>query len=244
MKIKNIFLFIIIISLIFTVSCAKECRKALDCEQKTCFFSSCVNGVCNYKPKDDCCGNGIKDKIEDGEPGNECTCPFDYGTCSGNKGEYLEKYCVDNECVWSVSADKIQNLVFSEDKTLNIFDIELLTKYDEPFVIGSSNFVLKITLKDDDEKLIYPIVFTKFRLFEKNLLLGERTTRPKLYRVGDSLEVIVPFDFSMNEAEEEKSVTLKVDYEYTKSTTHGNELYRDDFTESYRDKFIFVNPLI
>lgn len=244
MKIKNIFLFLLIISLIFTVSCSKECRKALDCEKRTCFTPKCVDGVCDYNPKKDCCGNGLKDKIEDGKPGNECTCPFDYGRCEGTKGEYLEKYCKNNECVWGVSADKIQKLVFSEDKTLDIFDIELLSTYDYPFVIGSSNFTIKITLKDDDEKLVYPIVFTKFRLFEKNLLLGERTVNLKLTGVGDSLEVIVPFDFSMNDAEEEKSVTLKVDYEYTRSTSRGNELYRNDFTESYRDKFMFVNPLI
>ncbi len=244
MKLKNILLFLFIISLIFIVSCSRECNKAFDCKPRTCYTPKCVGGLCEYNPKDNCCGNGIKDDIEDGKPGNECTCPQDYGRCEGTKGEFLEKYCKGDECVWGVPEDEIQRLVFSEDKTLNIFDIELITKYDDPFVMGTSNITIKINLKDDDEKLVYPIVFKKFRLFERNLLLGQVSTNLRLDQVGDSIEVKVPFDFSMNEPEEKKTVTLKVDYEYIYSTSQGNQLKRDNFQEVYSNKFMFVNPSI
>lgn len=244
MKLKIFLLFLLIIFLIFTISCSKECKRAYDCDKRTCYTPKCEGGVCEYNTINNCCGNGLKELLEDNKPGNECTCPLDYGMCQGNNGDYLEKYCNNNLCVWGVPQGKIQRLVFSEDKSLSLFEIELVSEYDNPFVLGTSNITIKITLKDDNEKLVYPIVFTQFRLFEKNLLLGQKSTNLKLNQVGDSIELTIPFDFSMDKSEEQKSVTLKVDYEYMQSTSQGDTLERDNFQEAYTTKFLFVNPLV
>jgi len=221
----------------FVSSCSKECEKAFDCEQKKCFTPSCINGKCDYNAIDNCCGNDICEKTE-----NRCKCGEDCGPCSGKKGDFMEKKCINNECVYTVSSEKLQKLVFSKDKDFGLFKIELMSQYDEPFVIGTSNFTVIMTLKDTDSRLVPPITFTQFRLFERDRLLGKGLTNLQFNSIGDSFGVVVPFDFSMQKSEEDIAVTLKIDYEYKMTTSSGVQTYREDFVESYSNKFHFVNP--
>jgi hypothetical protein len=250
---KNIFLFLLIASLLFTISCSEsECEKALDCEQKDCFIASCDNGECKYSAKMNCCGNMLKEDIEDGKPGNKCTCPEDYGECDKKIGEYLQEYCDGNKCVAGVPENVIKTKTVSDDKGSTLFDLNLLTEYDEPFVIGTSQIKVTIEMTDDHDDLKPPVVIKRLRLFGKNdLLLGEFDNNLLLYRVGDKVYAPIEFDFDMGEAEEERDVELKVDYEYNKpKRVRGDDgeyyyedtIYRKDFTISYRDDFVLVNP--
>ena len=229
--------------ILFIAGCKKECEKSSDCAEKTCNTASCAKGACEYNIKANCCGNGIKDKIEDGKQGNKCTCPKDYGSCTGKNGTYMERFCTENnDCVFGVPDEKIQNLKVLSDKSTGYFNLEIKSEYDSPFIINKSVFTATITLKDDNERLVYPIKFTDFKLLERDLILGEKTANLEFNRVGDSASIDVPFEFSMQKPEEQRTVYLRVEYEYNYKVSNGQELARSYFDVSYRDKFLLINP--
>ena len=80
------FLFIVLlITLVFLLSSCgkKECSANADCGPRTCFAPKCDSGKCNFVMEKNCCGNRLKEQLESGKPGNQCTCPEDYGKCEG-----------------------------------------------------------------------------------------------------------------------------------------------------------------
>ena len=72
-KIKNkLILFFLLTSILILSACSKaECKISADCIQKTCTISKCQDKKCDYTPQANCCGNGVKDSIENGKPGNQ-----------------------------------------------------------------------------------------------------------------------------------------------------------------------------
>jgi len=250
---KNVFLFLLIFTLIFTISCSKkECEKTLDCDQKRCFTVSCDEGVCNYEPKENCCGNDIKEELEDGKPGNECTCPQDYGRCDKSEGDYLERYCKDEECVPGVDEENIKRVKLSNDKALSPCEINIYKEYDEPFIVGKSNILIKFTIIDIDNDIKPPIIITKLRLFEsgEDYLLGEKDVNLKLAGIGDEASTELNFSYDMDKSEEEKKIKLVMNYQYNQPEREKvddeyvmiDKIYRKDYSETFPDKFIIVNP--
>jgi hypothetical protein len=240
---KLFFIFLTVFLLLFIVGCAKkECEKSSDCLEKACSTASCVKNICEYNVKASCCGNGLKDKIEDGKTGNKCTCPKDYGQCDRKNGTYFQEYCTaSNECVFGVSSDKIQRPKFLNEKSTGYFKVEVSTEYDIPFIVNKSRFTATITLKDDSEKLVYPIKFTSFRLMEGYLVLGEISTNLKLNKIGDTISVDVPFTYITKKSEEQKTVILRAEYEHKYKITNGEDIERKYFDVSYKDKLILLN---
>ena len=113
MKYGNLFLFLIFLSfLLFIPGCGEsECEVDNDCYKNTCFESSCVKEECVHNALLNCCGNDIKEDVEDGSPGNKCTCPEDYGICKGDEGEYFEQRCNEfDECVIDVKGKLFETL--------------------------------------------------------------------------------------------------------------------------------------
>jgi hypothetical protein len=241
---KIFFVFLAVFLLLFIAGCAKkECEKSSDCLEKTCNTASCVKNICEYDVKSSCCGNGLKDKIEDGVAGTKCTCPKDYGQCSKKNGTYFQEYCtLSNECIFGVPPDRIQRPRFLNEKSTGYFKVEVNTEYDIPYIVNKSIFTATIRLKDDSDKLVYPIKFTSFRLMEGYLVLGEISTDLKLSKIGDAISVDVPFTYTTKKSEEQKNIILRAEYEHNYKITNGQDIERKYFDVSYKEKFILLNP--
>jgi len=267
--IKYLFLLLIFIALL--INGCKECKVNSDCNSKARemykgYSTSCLEIECNVNNKcgidgiSNCCGNKNCEKSA-GE--NECTCSKDCGECEGkgkvkigsreHDAEYLKYDCgKDNECKLMVDGSLITPISLTDDKELSCFIIELKSFYDYPFNIDNSNFYIEIKLKDTDEDLILPISITYVKLIEKELLIGEAEVDETLSGVGDSLRIKIPITFNMQEIEEEKRLSLVIDYTYKKKekigrSDDGDPIYdektvRDSYEKSYSSKIFFVNP--
>ena len=104
-KINHKFLFGMLLLSIFLFGCAKpECKVNSDCSPMACKTVSCVDNECSYNIIKNCCGNRLKEDIENGKSGNKCTCPEDYGECEGKvqvkvgsreyDAQYLKYLCI------------------------------------------------------------------------------------------------------------------------------------------------------
>ncbi len=268
MKSKIIFS-LIIFSLLFVSGC-KECKVSSDCNSKardmysgystSCLDIECADNKCEISEISKCCGNKRCER-DAGE--NECTCSTDCGECEG-KGEvqigsrtydaqYLEYGCsTDNECKLMIDDSLINKVSLTDDKEFSYFTIEIKSSYDSPFNIDKSNFYVDIKLKDTDEDLVPPVSITNLKLIERELLIGETDVDETLSYIGDSSPMKIPVTYSMQEIEEEKRVSLVIDYTYIirqriDRDSEGNPLYedkvvRDSYTKSYSSKMFFVDP--
>ncbi len=264
------YLFLLFIFTALLISGCKECKLSSDCDSKIpdkfssysddCLDIKCTDNTCKFTPEPDCCGN--KDCERDkGE--TECSCEKDCGKCSG-KGEmkigsrtydteYLEYQCKDNDCVLGIDDSLIRNIDLTYDKEFSYFKIAIITSIDQPFNIDNSKFKVKIQLEDTDEDLVLPVTITSLKLIERDLLIGEKELDGTLKNIGDYFTESIPVnEGSMQNVEEEKRVSLVIDYTYiikekTGRDSEGEPIYenkvkRDTYTKSYSSQIFFVNP--
>ncbi len=268
MKSKIIFL-LVIFSLLFVSGC-KECKVSSDCSSKarelysgystSCLDIECADNKCEISEISNCCGNKRCER-DAGE--NECTCAKDCEKCEG-KGEvqvgsrtydaqYLEYGCsTDNECKLMIDDSLIKQVSLTDEKELNYFTMEIKSSYDYPFNVDDSGFYVEIKLKDTDEDLVLPVAITNLKLVERELLIGEADVDETLSYVGDSSTMRVPVTYNMQEIEEEKRISLIIEYTYKKRERvdrdeEGNPIYeeeivRDSYEKSYSSKMLFVDP--
>ena len=267
-SIKYLFLLLIFITLL--ISGCKECKINSDCDSKipdkfssysdNCLDIKCTDNTCKFTPESDCCGN--KDCERDkGE--TECSCPKDCGKCEG-KGEikigsktldteYLEYQCKDNDCILGIDESLIRGIDLTDEKEFSYFKIGIITSIDQPFNIDSSKFKVKIQLEDKDEDLVPPVTITSLKLIEGELLIGEKGLDGKLEHIGDFFTDTIPINEGiMQNVEEEKRVSLVIDYTYiikekTGYNSKGEPIYednvrRDTYTKSYSSKLFLENP--
>ena len=230
---------IILISVlgILIAGCASSgsasCKTAADCGPKKCQTAACTKNECAYTPKQNCCGNGIKDSLEDGKPGNSCTCPTDHGACDGKAqiaygtsrpydATYVKKYCSQQQCVMGVDPRELKPTTLLEEKKLNSFDIEVVASFNQPFRVPTDSFSFRITLKNAKEEVVYPIKFTHVTLREGEVLYGENGISATLEKIGDVATFNVPLIYHLSRAEEDHRITYKMDYEYTLNTQVRN----------------------
>ncbi len=261
-KIKYGYIAIALVILIFLISgCSKaECEVSSDCGSLTCKTSSCVDGDCQFTSKRNCCGNGEEDEIEDGKPGNKCTCPADYGKCEG-KGkikvgsrsydtEYLEYLCENNECVFGVDKEEVKENTLLDEKDFSLFRLETLATFNKPFDTRRDDFNFRITLKDTDDMLVPPIRINKIILRDGEVLFGEKEVDQALNGIGDRIIVNVPVTYDLEQLEEDRRLSYKVDYEFTQKVkderlpngtyTYKNTLMREDYETRFQTKVFFV----
>jgi hypothetical protein len=243
-------IFILIIS-----GCKGECEVSSDCPSQTCKTASCIGKKCQYETIEDCCGNGICEDTE-----NKCTCARDCGTCSG-KGkvkigsrtydtEYLEYLCENNECVLGVEEDKAKEMSLLDENNFGYFKLETLVTFNKPFDTRKDSFNFRITLKDATDDVVLPIKIKKIVVREGEVLFGERRFNLALDEIGSEVTVKVPVTYELDELEEEKRLSYKIDYEYKKKVkdqrqpngtyTYKEELVRDDYETRFRTKIFLV----
>jgi hypothetical protein len=267
---RNLIIFsLIIFSLVFASGC-KECQISSDCDSKarelysgystSCLDVSCVDNKCEIDRITNCCGNR---NCEENAGENKCACERDCGECEGKgevkdgsrteDAEYLEYDCDDNdECRLMIDDSLIKQISLTDEKELSYFTIEIKSSYDYPFNIDDSGFYVEIKLKDTDEDLVLPVSITNLKLVERELLIGEADVDETLSYVGDSSKMKVPVSYNMQEIEEEKRISLVIDYTYKRRERVGrndegepiyeNKVVRDSYEESYRSKIFFVDP--
>ena len=263
-----LFLFFII-ALIALSACAKrECKADGDCFSKKCFSSRCENYKCAYSSQPNCCGNKAAESIEDGKPGNKCTCPADFGKCEGKgkvkvglkteDAKYLHYYCGDNEkCVLGAESSDIVPQNILDPITAGYFKASSTIRYNTPFDIKNDAFEFTITLEDASKNMALPIELTKIRMMynsesKSELLITEQDLGPDtlLNRIGDRAVIRVPLNlgYKPREIEEEGSLRYSIDYSYGKivpgaktadgTAVNGQETAREKFTSPSKRVFL------
>ena len=264
-RISLAFIFFIAASfllLILANGCGKpvECKISSDCSQKTCSKASCVGNQCKYNPVPNCCGNKIKEDIEDDKPGNSCTCPADYGKCEGKAqvksgsraydAQYIGKLCVNDACIFGINPNDVRPVTLLDETELNLFTLETTATYNGPFDVAKDTFAFRISLKDYKEGLVLPVELKKILLRNGEVLLGEKEINFALNKIGEVVTVNVPVDYRLQQAEEAVSLAYQINYEYTQkvrdqkltngSYSHKDELLRDDYQRRFATKITFV----
>ena len=165
-----------VIILIALSSCAKpECRKNADCASRNCYAADCESKKCVYTLQGDCCGNKLKESIENGKQGNECTCPSDYGKCEGKAkvkigsrtedAAYVHQYCnANNQCVFGVEKKDVAPQNFLDTINVGLFKASSIVRYNKPFDVNKDVFELKITLDDVGKDLVLPLKMIRLKL--------------------------------------------------------------------------------
>jgi hypothetical protein len=203
------------------------CITLLSKTLKQCMTAYCTSGICKTRIMQNCCGNNISEEIEDGVPGNKCTCPKDYGICNStvkytdavNKlvtAKYIVRKCVENDCriVYDESLQR-------DSEFFNIwngagFTINTYVTYSNPFY--EDNTLLDVTMKLKDyelEKLQPPIVINEIRLMEGTKILSRINPSLTLDTIDQTTNATINvkyYDFIY--PEEPKSLILSIDYEY------------------------------
>lgn len=260
---SHLLFFIVSVSALLLISgCEKaECEVSSDCSDNSCSSVSCVDKQCKYTPVPNCCGNNIPENIESGKLGNKCTCPADYGACEG-KGEikvrsrtydtqYLEFLCDEQQkCVLDVDEKDIRPISLVDEREFSFFQMETAATFNDPLNINKDDFGFRFVLKDDHEDLILPIKLTKITLSDGEVLFGEKILDETLNGVGDSVSTKVPITYRLEQLEEERRLSYKVDYEYKKrvrdqrledgSYSYKTELVRDQYEKRFSTKIFLV----
>jgi hypothetical protein len=179
--------------------------------------------------KPECCGNNVTEALEDGKKGNSCTCPEDYGACNPTitiereLGQYYEAKYIRRECdknlnCVAVNINELQrsneffNTFLESGFTLNIY-----VRYKTPFDKGNSKFDVEFKLSDADPNLVQlPVKINEIRIMDNANVLVRTSPNMEFDEVMDiETYTLVINDYSIVNAEEIKTVTLSIDYEYT-----------------------------
>ena len=264
---KKILIFlIIVISILFLSSCGsdddKEPRCSIDDDcplARACEITQCVDSYCQVNKKIDCCGNGI---CEDEVGEDVCSCTADCpGTCEGpveftlpggakQKSKYFNYGCGGSSenakrCIIRYDLSKIDpREEYHEIKKDNIL-VGVTIGYIQPFVIRQQEMNIELQLKDfTSEKVKTPLTINEIRVMESTLLLGRKRNIDKdLDDIGDIYSTTVPLDYSMGLPEEQKSVSIEVDYQYKGVQTDGKtKLFISKDTKTLKHRIYFLDP--
>lgn len=250
-------------ALLVIAGCSKsECRVSADCIQKTCSISKCQDKKCAYTPQANCCGNGIRDPLENGRPGNKCTCPQDFGLCEGKAtvkvggkvqdALYAHYFCdVDNRCALGVERKDIASQNFLDSINAAYFKASSVLRYNKPFDMKRDAFEIKLTLDDAGSDMSLPLTLTGIKILytgdssRSEQLIAEEDLDNPISAVGESVTVRIPLnlDYKPQEAEESGSIRYNIDYTHAKKVPSGRapdgtNLYREEIV---RDRF-FAPP--
>lgn len=193
------------------------------CGPETSYF-------CEHRPVPGVCGNGICDGTK-----NPCTCAQDCGPCAGG-GTYTTKSCVSNACITQVKPGiKTQPQSLFDDRDLSAFHLQNNYKYNAPFNIKTDKFSLEFTLYEK-QATVSSAKITDIRLLEGAQEIAYTKADKELSTIGqkETVEFMIP---SLPAAEQEKSMILRVWYEYVQN----NQTKQADYTKAL-GKITLLNP--
>ncbi|MBI5393378.1 hypothetical protein HZA96_05905 [Candidatus Woesearchaeota archaeon] len=256
----SLFLLLIFSVFLFLSGCSSEekentkdtCKVDSDCAAKTCQKATCSKEkVCKYTPKDNCCGNNKCDLTE-----NSCSCKEDCKpACEGQVqigekskkpvyAKYLEQKC-DGEgkastCEVIIDEQFTTPQTVTTEKKLSDIKFGITTTYAK--VIDPTKANIKVTVKiiDDSPNLIFPVTIKSIKLLSGQLLLGQKDVDEVLTAVGEETTQPIKISYKPSICEEEKQVSIKIDYEYNKKISSGEDLQRLSLEEKLAEKIGFV----
>ena len=263
---KKILIFLIVaVSILFLSSCGSDdegprCSIDSDCPLAgTCAVAQCVDSYCQVQKKVNCCGNGMCEvKAEE----DVCSCKADCpGTCEGpveftlpggakQKSKYFNYGCTSKEeskkkCIIRYDLSEIDpREEYHEIKKDNIL-VGVTIGYIQPFVIKQQEMSIELQLKDfTSEKVKTPLTINEIRVMESTLLLGRKRNIDKdLDDIGDIYSTTILLDYSMGLPEEQKSVSVEVDYQYKSVQTDGKtKLFISKDTKTLKHRIYFLDP--
>jgi len=250
---RILLLILIIASILLISACAKkECKTSADCGAKTCFTPKCGDGKCSYVIQKNCCGNRLKDSIENEKPGNQCTCPEDHGKCEGTAkikigsrtedARYLKLFCTqDQECKLSVDPKDVQPQNFLDAISIGYFKASIVTSLNKPFDLNEDSITLKATLDDASKDVSFPIQFSKIKILyasetsRQEQLIAEKQIDASFSNIGDETTIAVPLNLNYRpqQPEESGSIRFTIDYTFLKKIAQGKN---EDGTTKYSEE--------
>ena len=250
------FYFIFLISLLLLLAaCGEkaECTMTSDCPgaagSNECSSVRCVQGSCVTNIEPDCCGNAL---CEEGE--NFCNCESDCATtpCGGpfilkdrygrdTDSKMVEYGCVKNECELLVPDSKKEEVTITSDSRSGDIMLSATTTLDQPYILGKSSSEVRIQLKDIDESVILPITITQIQLLYGDELVGELLLNEQLASVRDLFTKTIPLTPTLDNIEEELSITIKIDYEYNYLQREEQKIERTSFSDGFKNSLFFID---
>ena len=265
-----LFLLFIVISAI-AVSCSKpECKTSSDCVTRKCYLLKCNDKKCSYSLLRNCCGNKLTETTENGQPGNKCSCPDDYGKCEG-KGKvkagsrmenatYLHYLCDSyNQCVFGVDEKDVVRQNLLDTISTGFFKASVVMQYNKPFDVAGGSFDFTASLDDTGKDLVLPVALTKIKLLytgqnaRVEQLIAEKDLDMFLNAISNKVIISTPLTFSYRpqEIEEQGSLRYSIDYTYTKRVSTGRapdgtmiyaqEVARSTFTSTAKPVFFVAS---
>lgn len=237
-----------------------ECAVDNDCTAiGTCGVARCVEGMCQQTTKQNCCGNNI---CEEKAKENVCSCDEDCdfegtedGTCSGKvripnpyiQGQYNSVknavyYCENDECVAGIPESEIQEeqLFF---QTRGGVEFEVLTTISQPFIVGDGTFKIKVRLINLQYQARAPVTITGFKVLAGSELMAEKVFQKKLTAVGQTHEEILHLKPTLDAVEEERFVTVKINYEFNnENPVNGDLTLQRTNIENRFPQIVFIDP--
>lgn len=192
-----------------------------------------TNYFCKHDPIPGVCGNFV---CEPGE--NKCSCAQDCGPCTGTIGAYLMRGCVGTECKAQLKPGvTITPKSLFDDRDLSAFHLQNNYEYNEPFNTRTDKLVMEFSLFEKQES-VGEIKITEARLLERAEEIARATIDVTLASIGDAAtaEIMIP---SLPIPEQQKTVTLRVWYEYEKD----GETIRNSYAKAL-GKIVFVTPSV
>jgi hypothetical protein len=233
-----------------------ECETSTDCQASgKCMQARCSSaGACQNVPITDCCGNLQCEANE-----NTCSCNQDCkmketasGTCSGpvqipipgREGKftdtlYAQYACVDNACIVTVPADKVEVMQFLKNNMGSV-EFDVTTSISQPFMLGSGTCTVRIKLTDL-KTTISNVKLTGIQVLTDNELIAEKTINAPLTGVGTSYEESLILKPVLAKIETKERVIIKINYEYTEMIKDNANIVRTALSNTYSD-IIFVDP--
>jgi hypothetical protein len=212
-----------------SAGCPANCDDNNDGTQDFCDAST--NYFCEHRPLAGACGNGLCDGTE-----NKCSCPSDCGPCSGG-GTYLSQSCVGMACLSALKPGiTVQPQSVFDERELAGFTLQNSYKYGKPFNVKADKFLLEFTLYQKQDP-VSSIKIKDVRLLDGSQELAYVNANKELTAIGQKQAVDVTIPSLGGSAEQERPITLRVWYEYSKD----GQVTLADFSEPL-GKIALVNP--
>ncbi len=193
---------------------------------------TCIDGFCVHQPIPNACGNFICDAGFE----SKCSCPSDCGPCAGPAGSYTNFACVGVSCVARLNPGvAVTPKSLFDDRNLNIFHLQNTYNYNQPFNTAKDKIEINFNLYNRQEG-VTAIRISSVRLLEGTNVIATNDKAVSLASIGSKgkLDIVVP---AQPVPEIDKSVSLRVDYEYTK----GGDKKKSQYTKSL-GKITFISP--
>lgn len=163
---------------------------------------------CQHDPIPNTCGNELCDGSE-----NKCTCAKDCGPCSGNAGKFLQYTCEVSKCITILKPEAtIEQKNLFDERNFGPVSLNNNYRYNSPFDTSKDAFNLDFKIYSQESGMDSVIIET-IRLFEGQNVVAETAPNLALSTTAQTVTLTIP----PVTAEEDKTLTLRVWYAYTKA---------------------------